>query len=155
MIFRIANKNDFDTVHDLMNQIFEKHLTRRPDVYKPGDPFPLEQFLSCLNNPDDIMILAESENQIVGVCHMVKKVIREHPILHSKCIAYIEDFCVDKDSQRKGFGRALYQEAIKRAMIWQAHTLELNVWEINPEARKFYDAAGFQPKSTHMELKLK
>lgn len=39
--------------------------------------------------------------------------------------------------------------------MWQADSLELNVWQINEEAQKFYDSVGFKEKSTRMEFKLK
>jgi len=155
MILRIANENDYDSVHELMYQIFEKHLLRRPDIYKEGNPFSVEQFKASLEDSNDIIILAENEQVVVGLCHMVKREIGEIPMLRPGCIAFIEDFCVHKEYQRRGLGRVLYEEAVKRAEIWQADSLELNVWEVNGEARKFYDAVGFKPKSTRMELKLK
>ena len=155
MILRIANENDFDRVHELMNQIFEKHLLRRPDIYKQGDPYTLEQYRNSLANKNEIIIIAEIEQMAVGVCHMLKIEFKEIPIMLQDCVAFIEDFCVDKEYQRHGIGKALYEEAVKRAEIWQADSLELNVWEINEEARKFYDAIGFKAKSTRMESKLK
>jgi len=49
----------------------------------------------------------------------------------------------------------LYKEAITKFKLWDADSLDLNVWEVNEEARKFYDALGLRVKSTHMEFKLK
>lgn len=155
MIVRIANENDFDRVHELMYQIFEKHLLRRPDIYKQGDPYTVEQYRNSLANKNEIIMIAESEQVVVGVCHMVKIDFKENPIMRQGCVAFIENFCVDRDYQRRGIGKALYEEAVKKAEIWQAYSLELNVWEINEEARKFYDIIGFKIKSTRMELKLK
>lgn len=154
MVFRDANENDFERVHELMYQIFKKHLLRRPDIYQDGDPYTLKQYASTLNNENEMIILAEKDNVVVGLCHMSKKDHRNNPTLKNKYTVFIEDFCVDKDYYRQGIGRALYNEAIRRAKMWNASSLELNVWEVNKEARKFYDAVGLKVKSTHMETKL-
>lgn len=142
-------------MHELMYQIFERHLVRRPDIYKQGDPYTLEQFHETLINKDETIILIEENQTVIGMCHMVKREIDKHPMLRPACIAYIEDFCVHKDYRRKGVGKTLYEQAIRQAELWDADTLELNVWEVNVEARKFYDSVGLKPKSTRMEYRLK
>ena len=70
---------------------------------------------------------------------MVKKDLSSIPIYKISCIAFIEDFGVHKDFKRHGIGRKLYDEAVNKAKEWNADSLELNVWEVNHEARKFYD----------------
>lgn len=35
--------------------------------------------------------------------------------MHQSHTAFIEDFCVDRDYQRRAIGKTLYKEAIKRA----------------------------------------
>lgn len=154
MVFRLAKENDFDMVHELMSQIFEIHLQRRPDVFKQGDPYTFEHYMESINNEDQMMIVAENDEMVVGVCHMVKRYRGKAQIVRERYLAFIEDFCVHKDYQRQGLGRALYEEAVKRAKTWNADSIELNVWKINEEARKFYDSIGLKPKSTIMEIKL-
>lgn len=155
MIVRIGNENDFEKVHELMYQIFEIHLLRRPDIYKQGDPYTLKQYRELLSDKNETMLLVESDQIVVGLCHMVKKEFTNSPIIRQECIAFIEDFCVHKDYQRHGIGKMLYEEAVKKSRTWNADSLELNVWEVNEEARKFYDAIGLKPKSTRMEFKIK
>jgi len=154
MIVRVANENDFDRIHELMYQIFEKHLLRRPDIYKQGEIYTLEQHKKSLINKNELILLAESDQMVVGLFHMVKMEFKENPFMRQDYVAFIEDFCVDRDYQRHGIGKVLYEEVVKTAEAWQADSLELNVWEINEEARKFYDAIGFKAKSTRMEFKL-
>lgn len=47
--------------------------------------------------------------------------------MRQSCVAFIEDFCVDRDYQRRGIGKTLYEEAVERATMWQADSLDLNV----------------------------
>lgn len=154
MTFRIADEKDFEAVHEIMYQIFEKHLLRRPDIYRQGEPCSKKRYMNSVNNKDDIIILAEIEKNIVGVCHMIKKEIPDYPLLKPGYTALIEDFGVHKDYLRRGIGKALYAQAVKIAKSWQVVRLELNVWEVNTEARKFYEAIGLTPKTTIMEMKL-
>lgn len=80
------------------------------------------------------MILAEGEQTVVGVCHMLKKVTEENTVIRQRCVAFIEDFCVHKNYQRQGMGKMLYKEAIRKSKLWETDSLELNVWEVNEEA---------------------
>ncbi|MDY5912732.1 MAG: GNAT family N-acetyltransferase [Inconstantimicrobium porci] len=155
MIIREAEIKDFEGVHEIMRQIFELHLERRSDIYKEGEVYTLGQFENSLNNENESILVADIDGSIVGVCHMVKKDLRNILIYKIGCIAFIEDFGVHKDYKRQGIGRKLYDAAVKNAEKWNADSLELNVWEVNHEARKFYEAIGLKPKSTHMEVMLK
>ncbi|URZ14067.1 GNAT family N-acetyltransferase [Clostridium felsineum] len=155
MLIRTANESDFKVVHELMYQIFEKHLLGRPDIYKKGDPYSLEQFKAALNNENNVLLLAQIEDNVVGVCHMIKKEMKNYNVVKDSCTAFIEDFCVDKHYQRKGIGKELYEASIKKAKEWDARRLELNVWKINEEARKFYDAVGLRVQRTIMETSIK
>lgn len=155
MLIRTANESDFKVVHELMYQIFEKHLLGRPDIYKKGDPYSLEQFKAALNNENNVLLLAQIEDNVVGVCHMVKREIKNYSIVKDSCTSFIEDFCVDKHYQRKGIGKELYKAAMKKAKEWGARRLELNVWKINEEARKFYEAVGLRVQRTIMETSIK
>ena len=155
MIIRSAKESDFEEIHNLMYQIFELHFLRRPDIYKEGYSYTLKEFTDTLKNEDEMMLTAEVDGKVAGVCHMVKKSFDENSFIRKRCIAYIEDFCVDKAYKRHGIGRSLFNESLEASKSWGADSLELNVWEVNNEARKFYDSVGLKPKSTRMELTLK
>lgn len=155
MIIRTANENDFERIHDLMYQIFEVHYLKRPDIYKEGYSYTIEEFKKTLDSSGEIMLVAECRGSAAGVCHMVKKLHEEDSFTRKRCTAYIEDFCTDKNYKRQGIGRALFNEAVKASKKWNADSIELNVWEVNEDARKFYDSVGLKPKSTRMEIVLK
>ena len=45
----------------------------------------------------------------------------------------------------------LYESAVSHARDLGCHNVTLNVWEMNPGARAFYESLGMKPLKTYME----
>ncbi len=154
MGIRIANRNDFETVYKLFDQIFRLHLDRRPDIYKDGEVITELQYKEMIENPNDVILLWIEDDKVAGLCHMIKKEFIGIPILKDCVQVFIEDFVVDSEYRSKGIGRKLFEAAKLQAKEWNSNSLELNVWEVNKEAECFYKKMGLKVKSTRMECKV-
>ena len=64
---------------------------------------------------------------------------------------YIDDLCVDEDCRGQGIGRKMYEYVRSYAKDTGCYHITLNVWEMNPRARKFYESIGMKPLKTYME----
>ncbi len=154
MGIRIANKNDFETVYKLFDQIFRLHLDRRPDIYKDGVVITKERYKEMIENPNDVILLWIEDDKVAGLCHMIKNELVGIPILKADVQVFIEDFVVDSEYRSKGIGRKLFEAAKLKAKEWNSNYLELNVWEVNKEAECFYNKMGLKVKSKRMECTL-
>ena len=67
---------------------------------------------------------------------------------------YIDDLCVDEATRGRGVGRSLFDHVLAYAREAGCHDVTLNVWELNPGARAFYERMGMRPLKTCMETLL-
>ena len=66
----------------------------------------------------------------------------------------IENIAVLKEWQRKHIGKSLVEESLIFAKDQKCDAVNLNVYEFNDSAKKFYLKLGFRIKSLKMELDL-
>lgn len=61
--------------------------------------------------------------------------------------AVVETLVVRDDRRRRGVGRALLEAAHAWAGARGLKEVQLNLWEVNAEARSFYEALGYRTLS--------
>lgn len=66
--------------------------------------------------------------------------------------AQIEAVRIRREDRGKGFGKLMFEWAIKRSKQKGAHVVQLTTDKKRPEALKFYESLGFMP--THEGMKL-
>ncbi|HEU4916948.1 MAG TPA: GNAT family N-acetyltransferase [Acidimicrobiia bacterium] len=81
------------------------------------------------------------------------------PSLEDPTALYIWDISVDSDHQGRGFGGAALDAIATMARDRGLHSVSLNVFEQNPEARRLYERKGYVAMATergqvHMTLRL-
>ena len=78
----------------------------------------------------------------------------ESPYCKARRLYHVEEFGVDPTRRRQGVATALVaymkQDAARRGFP----RIELDVWEFNRGAVRFYEAAGFETYRRHMEINL-
>ncbi len=155
IIIRDVKINDFDQVHRLLMQVHILHAKERSDIYKDTDPLTIEEFKKEILNEHNIYLVAEFENEIVGICFSKIKDVLNNSIMKDRRILHIEDICVDENKRKKGIGRKLYNELKKRAKEIKADSIELMVWKFNVDAIKFYENLGMNIKNLKFEQKIR
>ena len=136
--------DDYKEVDRLMAQVHKIHVNGRPDLYIDVEHiYSFEQFKEMVENEDMITILAEEEENILGICFVS---MRAKTGMVKRRTAYMEDLCVDERYRGKGIGKDLFLYAKKMAVNMGAERLDLMVWEFNEDARKFYEKIGMKPQ---------
>lgn len=156
VIVRNATENDAKTISELLKYIANLHATRRPDIYRDGEiaKFDEDGVKELINNPENLILSAEIDGNVVGYTISQIKTVKDHAILRDRKVYYIDDFCVDPTRQRSGIGKKLMSACIDDAKKRDCGKVELNVWEMNTEARSFYEACGMKTQRRQMELTL-
>ena len=155
IIIRKAKLNDFSGIHKLIMQLHKLHVSKRNDIYKDIDPMNFEEFKTELSNSNNIYLIAEFENEIVGICFSQIKEILNNKIIKNRKILHIEDICVDENYQKKGIGKKLYNQILELAKEKNIDDIELMVWGFNENAIKFYENLGMSIKNLKFEQKIK
>ena len=143
IIIRKAETNDFQGIHKLIMQVHKLHVTERNDIYKDIDPIGFDEFKTELSNNNNVYLIAELENEIVGICFSQIKQISNNKIMNDRKILHIENICVDKNHQKKEIAK---ERNIKN--------IELMVWGFNENAINFYKSLGMSVKNLRFEQKI-
>lgn len=126
----------------------------RKMIYKDVDPMNYDEFKTELSNSNNIYLVAELENEIVGICFSNIKEISNNKIMKDRKFLHIENICIDKKHQKKGIGKKLYNQIIQLAKEENIKNIELMVWEFNENAIKFYKNLGMSIKNLKFEQKI-
>ena len=154
IIIRKAETNDFQGIHKLIMQVHKLHVTERNDIYKDIYPIDFDEFKTELSNNNNVYLIAELENEIVGICFSQIKQISNNKIMNDRKILHIENICVDKNHQKKGIGKKLYKEIVQIAKERNIKNIELMVWGFNENAINFYKSLGMSVKNLRFEQKI-
>ena len=155
MNLRFAVEADLERVNALRRQVNDLHVAGKPEVFKPGFPPELRDFIHVIfAAPDQWILVAEEDGEILGFAVLHRIVRPETPFMHVRDFLDIDEFCVDEGHRRQGVATAMI-DFIRGWAKEQGFTrLELNMWEFNREALAFYEAAGFTTYRRYMEMKL-
>ena len=145
MIIRNAKINDINQIIPLMLQVSEMHYSERKDIFKEKgvEKIKLENIL-----------VAEENNNIVGVVIFKIKIVREHINLIDRKVIWINELVVDEKLRGKGIGTKLFNETKKYAKNNKCDAVELNCWEFNEKALRFYERCGMNTQRRIMDLKI-
>jgi len=153
---RPAKKQDHPAVERLLRQIAQLHADLRPDVFRPASQkYDTKRYCGLLRDPDTPVLIAQNEQgEVLGYAMLQVKSVDGHPVLLSRRFLYIDDLCVDEAMRGQGIGAALMEAVRALARERGIEKLELNVWECNEGAVKFYERLGFRTQRRVLELNI-
>ena len=150
---RLACMEDYEPVSRLMDSLDALHRTRLPWMFRvPGEPpRPRAHFARLLASDDSAVFVAEAAS-VVGVAVGFMRSAPELPVFVQQTCVVLDSLVVDPAWRRRGLGRRLARSVEGWGFGAHAAWLEVNVYEVNPEARGFYQALGYLPLSTKLCL---
>ena len=155
MDIRQANKNDITQMVPLLDEVSKLHIEKRPDVFKTRAYEEIKSNLEeMIQDESNIILLAEDKQIVVGViiCEIKEKINRTD--LKDSKVLWINEICVKQEYRRNGIGRSLIEKAKEIAKANNCLRLELNCWELNEEAMKFYENQGLTTQRRVMEINI-
>ena len=120
------------------------HAGIRPDIFIPGTTKYTDDELREMVRDDEnpIYVAADERDVCVGYAFCQ---LREQPFSNNMVpfrSLFIDDLCVDEKTRGQHVGESCYE-------------VQLNVWEGNTAAEKFYEKMGMKTKERRMEYILK
>lgn len=150
-----ANERHIPDTLYLLEDILRLHATSRGDLFKSeGGKYTSEQLASMFSDKSTPVFVAVDEcEKMLGyiMCRIEQRgggARREY-----KCL-YIDDLCVDPRIRGSGVGGRLIEFAKDYARECDCFNVELNVWEFNEKAIRFYEGNGFCTQRRIMEFKI-
>ncbi len=151
---RKPDNGDYTEVKKMIQSLHNLHQTNRPDIYVDREiPFSIDDFNKLIEEESSIVLLAEIEGEVIGICMATIKEPSSNPILLSHNIAYIDDIYVENEHRGKGVGKMLFTYIEEILAIKKIERIDLTVWTFNKDAISFYERLGMKPQRVIMEKK--
>ncbi|MDD5877630.1 MAG: GNAT family N-acetyltransferase [Clostridiales bacterium] len=154
MNIRNAQIDDVNMVSELMLQVAKIHSSARRDIFKEKNIEEIKNEVNNRMNNKENILIAEENNSIFGVIIYKIKEVREHINLKDRTVLWIDELVVDENIRGKGIGRSLFLEVNKIAKENNCNAVELNCWNFNRQAIKFYEKCGMNTQRLIMEVKI-
>jgi len=154
LTIRSAITNDYEAVARLLRQIAQLHHQWRPDVYRPAQKYDQMQYEAMLGNADAPILVAENaQGEVLGYV-MLRVITPQNPVMQPRSFLWVDDLCVDQAARGQGIGEVLMHSAAELARARGLNKIELNVWECNEGAMRFYERLGYTAQKRGMEIAL-
>lgn len=149
---RFARKEDYEAINALRAPVCALHSNGYPALFKPVFAKDhQERVLKMMEDPEQDVLVAEENGQLLGFV-MVEYIKREETnSIYAVHEAHIVEIGVDETSQGKGIGTALIQAVKDAAKVRGCRSVQLDVWEFNKSALRFYEKLGFVTLRRKME----
>lgn len=154
MNIRNAQIDDVNMISELMLQVAKIHSSARRDIFKEKNIEEIKNEVNNRMNNKENILIAEENNSIFGVIIYKIKEVREHINLKDRTVLWIDELVVDENIRGKGIGRSLFLEVNKIAKENNCNAVELNCWNFNRQAIKFYEKCGMNTQRLIMEVKI-
>lgn len=157
MKIRRATDNDVSQIILLLDDTAKIHAKIRPDIFKNKTIEEIRNNLEEMMTLDDnnIILVAEDKQVIKGIIICKIRNIENHINLKNARVLWVNEICVNQKYRRTGIGSALIEKAKEIAKENNCVRLELNCWELNENAIKFYKNLGLTTQKRVMEIKIR
>ncbi len=152
---RFAKEEDLVRVNELRRMVNDLHCEGKAEVFRDGWCKELEEHVFTMwSGADKDIVVAERDGEICGYA-CVNYIHRpQTPYMWERNFYEINEFGVDEKFRRQGVATELFaflkEDAVKKGF----EKIDLNVWEFNQEAIKFYESIGMKVYRRYMEMKL-
>lgn len=155
MSVRFAVYEDLEQVNQLRKQVNELHVIGKPEVFREGFSQELSDLVYIIyNDPLKKIVVYEMDDVIRGFTVLNHITKPETPFMYERDYLDIDEFGVDQSSRRQGIATEMIDFIRDYAKGKGFSKIELNMWEFNHGALRFYEAVGFETYRRYMEMKL-
>jgi len=147
LFFREAKQSDVRQLVEMLGD--DKLGAQREDISATLNPAYLTAFASIEKDPNNELIIVESDGQTVGMLQLTFIPYLTH-IGSWRCL--IEGVRIHSNFRGQGLGTEFFQWAIKRAKQKGCNLVQLTSDKQRPDAIRFYESLGFS--ATHQGFKL-
>lgn len=149
---RFATREELKRVNELRKQVSDVHAKGRPDLCR--DEFGKELSESIIrlweNDHSDVIVVIR-DDKICGFASVEYVESPLTPYTYERKYYHIKEFGVDETYRRQKIGTELFDFIKKEAKERKFDKMELDVWDFNKGAVKFYESVGFRTYRRYME----
>lgn len=153
MKIRDATPDDIPALAELNAHVSVYHVAAEPDVYRVADARSLEGWVAeYLERDGAAGLIAEANGEAIGYALFRFHRLEPSAFIHGWSYLYVDQLGVAPDARRRGVGRALMAAVEARARAIGVDQVELDVREVNDEAKAFYRSLGYAARRVQMSI---
>jgi len=148
LTIRAYEPRDYERARELFGSVDELHRERVPWMFKAPDrePRPVEYLeTQVIANDGALLVAVEGGGEVVGAVVILMRSAPDFPIFVQQRWGVIDSLVVAPTHRRNKVATRLLHAAEAWIKARGASWLELNVYDVNVEARAFYAAVGYLP----------
>jgi len=151
VVVRRARLEDHAQACRLNDAVDALHRERLPWMFQTPEVEPRSQaHFSDLLHREDASVFVADAGHVVGIAFGRLRSAPDSPVFRPERFGVLDGLVVDPAWRRLGIGKRLTHAVEQWALEAGAPWTELNVYEFNTEARRFYEALGYLPYATKM-----
>lgn len=155
-MIRFAKREELERVNQIRKQVNDLHSNGRPDICKKDFSKVLQDEIYNLWDSDNSDVLVAIRDQIICGFASVEYIDKpSSPYMNARRYYHIKEFGVDEKFRRQKIATELFEFIKKQAKEREFEKLELDVFEFNEGAVKFYESVGFNTYRRYMEYECK
>jgi GNAT superfamily N-acetyltransferase len=151
-----AAEQDYEEVCELFSKLDQHHAEVVPDRFRSrsGNARSLERYLAYISGDDRVLFLAKNEALCVGFANLAIVEAPENGIHVARSYAHLDNMYVLPQHRNAGVAASLLAASVEWCKQKRIPILELQVYNANVDALRFYKAQGFSEYLTKMELQV-
>lgn len=155
-MIRFAKREELDRVNQIRKQVNDLHSNGRPDICNKDFSKVLQDEIYSLWDSDNCDVLVAIRDHIICGFASVEYIDKpSSPYMNARRYYHIKEFGVDEKFRRQKIATELFEFIKKQAKEREFEKLELDVFEFNEGAVKFYESVGFSTYRRYMEYEYK
>jgi GNAT superfamily N-acetyltransferase len=145
MNIRKATPTDSLALSRLSCDVQSLHAQHHPNVFRmpESDEFAVLFFEEMLVDPAVTIFIAEENGEVLGciLCRLIER--QENPFTFALRTLLVDQISVRPEAQGQGVGAVLMQQAELLAKELAVQRMQLDSWDFNTKAHKFFESQGF------------
>lgn len=147
---RRAGAHDYSGVCRLMDALDALHRERLPWMFKASDASRSQAYFEDLLRRERSAVFVADAGHLVGVAIGALRAAPQLPVFIEQRWGVLDSLVVDPAWRRCGLGKRLARAVEAWALAQGAPWVEVNVYDVNAEALRFYEALGYAPLSARL-----
>lgn len=145
---KFIRTKDPQVLAGLNKPVQDLHHQKYPQFFKPYDEEVCVAFFQRqLEKPNWVVFLVEIDGKNAGYASYFVKDYQENPFRKAYKSIYVDQVCVLDKFKGKGIGKHVMQKIEEDAKEVGISHIELSYWELNKEAKGFYEHLGYHTYS--------
>ena len=154
-MIRLGQNADIERINIIRKEVHGIHAEGESGIFKPEFSRELSDYIHEYIDSDHKWVYVYEEDGTILGYMMVDMVLKvESPMRYEGRYLEVCELGVAGDNKSKGIGTKLVDKVKELAIEQGVDSVELNMWEFNDRALKFYEKCGFETYRRHMRVKV-